>query len=224
MIEKAKEDREDLIWWKDLLSNWNGVSFRHWEFLPNLFITSDASITKGLGIVYGSHWCSIKWPSASDGNLNIAVLELIPLVISAHLWGHEWSRKKILFRVDNMAVVNSVNSGLPKDLHLAFLVRLLNKLAVLYNFRCMQPDTYQENIMLLQTPSLVLMSPDLRDSCQMQTLKLQKFLMTSSCPLYLGNRSVTATFFPRHCLIDSTAFVISSFILIFETLSPCTVI
>ena len=134
----SKEDREDLIWWKDLLTNWNGVSlfsFRHWEFLPNLFITSDASITKGLGIVYGSHWCSIKWPSAFDGNLNIAVLELIPLVISAHLWGHEWSRRKILFRVDNMAVVNSVNSGLPKDLHLAFLVRLLNKLAVLYNFR-----------------------------------------------------------------------------------------
>ena len=29
----------------------------------------------------------------------------------------------------------SVNSGLPKDLHLAFLVRILNKLAVLYNFR-----------------------------------------------------------------------------------------
>ena len=137
-VHLSVDDREDLALWPERLNNWNGVSlfsFRHWEFIPDLFITSDAAQSKGLGIIYSSHWCSAPWPIFPEGSINIAILELIPVVIAAHIWGHEWNRQKILFRIDNSAVVDALNSGLPSNRHLAFLVRHLSKLAVIHSFR-----------------------------------------------------------------------------------------
>lgn len=137
-VHLSVQDREDLRWWQELLINWNGVSlfsFRHWEFIHDLFITSDAAQSKGLGIIYKSHWCSVPWPAWQEEKVNIAILELIPVIIAAHTWGSGWHRRKILFRIDNSAVVDSLNSGLPRDRHLAFLVRHLSKLAVIHSFR-----------------------------------------------------------------------------------------
>ena len=42
---------------------------------------------------------------------------------------------KILFHIDNKSVVDSINSGLPKDKHLAFLVRRLAILSMQYSFK-----------------------------------------------------------------------------------------
>ena len=75
-----------------------------------------------------------RWPF-SVTECNIAILELIPVVVACFIWGGSWARYKIQFEIDNMAVVYALNSGLPRDPALAFLVRELNLLAVIHSFR-----------------------------------------------------------------------------------------
>ena len=88
-----------------------------------------------MGIVAESGWCSERWPQWEGRATNIAILELIPLIVAASLWGEKWARKKVLFRSDNMATVHAVNSWLPKDRHLTSLLRRLAILAVHHNFQ-----------------------------------------------------------------------------------------
>ena len=130
-------EREDLRWWNTLLSDWNGVSlFRwlDWDTPVDFEVGSDAAKSRGLGIIFQQEWVSMASPEHDTENMNIAVLELIPVVIAAQIWGAHWARKRLLFKIDNMAVVQSINSGLPKDTHLAFLVRHLALLSVKFNF------------------------------------------------------------------------------------------
>ena len=108
--------------------------FLKWESLPDFEISSDAAKSKGFGIIYGTSWCSCHWPVEMGDNVSIAALELIPVVIAAFLWGDLWERRKIVFNVDNQSAVDAINSGLPKDEHLSFLIRELAKLSVLHSF------------------------------------------------------------------------------------------
>ena len=68
-------------------------------------------------------------------NANIAILEMLPLVLAASLWGSKWSGLRILFRSDNMAVVWAVNKGMPKEPQLLGLVKQLAKLSILHSFQ-----------------------------------------------------------------------------------------
>ena len=43
-------------------------------------------------------------------HLPIATKEMIPIVISAAIYGNQWTGKIVHFRTDNMAVVHVVNS------------------------------------------------------------------------------------------------------------------
>ena len=69
-----------------------------------------------------------------EKNLSIAVLEMIPVVIAACLFGKRWHRKRVLFKSDNMAVVLAARSWLPKDDHLTVLFRRLAREAIRWNF------------------------------------------------------------------------------------------
>ena len=136
-VHLSASDRQDIHWWNDLLQQWNGVSlfrFLKWESLPDFEISSDAAKSKGFGIIYGSSWCFGLWLTKMGVKVSIAALELIPVVVAAHLWGDSWERKRIVFNVDNQSVVDAINSGLPKDNHLSFFIRELAKLSVLHSF------------------------------------------------------------------------------------------
>ena len=74
------------------------------------------------------------WPDIPHRPQNIAVLELIPIILSAALWGHMWARKKVLVHTDNMSVVHAINSWMPKHVHLVSLLKRLAKLAILNDF------------------------------------------------------------------------------------------
>jgi hypothetical protein len=135
-ISLARDDRLNLSWWAKLLSNWNGISLMHfcgWLPLPDFELSSDAALTDGLGIVNGNEWVSAKWPSVAP--TNIAILEMVPLVISALIWGDDWEGKSILFHTDSMAVRFSADSLLPKDPQLAALIRELAILSIQKGFR-----------------------------------------------------------------------------------------
>lgn len=129
-------EKEDLDWWNTLLQEWNGRSlflFPKWEKAPDMFVTSDAAGSIGFGAFYNDESFAERWP-AEAAPLNIAIKEMIPIVVAANLWGNGWQRKRIAFKSDNMAVVFCLRNGTCNEKHLAFLLRELSLLAVKNNF------------------------------------------------------------------------------------------
>ena len=135
-LKLSKWERDDLQWWFKLLASWNGKSlFFHptWEQAPDMSIASDAAGSIGFAAIAGLTWFAGRWPSEAH-NLSIAVKELIPIVIAAHIWGQEWARKRILFKCDNQAIVACLKFGSGRDRHLAFLLRHLAMKAIMCSF------------------------------------------------------------------------------------------
>ena len=135
-VSLSKAERLNLQWWVRLLTSWNGVTlldYCDWEQVHDFWIASDAAKTEGLGIVHGNSWAYASWPTNAPSN--IAVLEMIALVVGAFLWGHLWKGKSVLFHTDSAAAMFSAESQLPSDLHLAALVRELAILSVTSGFK-----------------------------------------------------------------------------------------
>ena len=127
--------RADILWWYFFMDRWNGISIL-WSLhrqSADLSVFSDASGSWGCGAFVSTHWFALKWCSRLQP-LPIAVKELIPVVIAAAFWGNHWSGKIVLFRVDNMAVVEAINASFCKDAHLMHLIRLLVFFAAYYSF------------------------------------------------------------------------------------------
>ena len=76
--------------------------FPKWEKAPEMFVTSDAAGSIGFGAYYNDESFSEKWP-AEAASLNIAIKEMIPIVVAANMWGNSWQRKRIAFGSDNMS-------------------------------------------------------------------------------------------------------------------------
>ena len=117
--------RADLAWWSIFLASWNGISL-----FPGLplgeTITADASGSWGCG-AFCSHppqWFQCEWP-VHWKSVNIAVKEMVPFVVASAMWGHSWRGQRILFRSDNMAVVQTLGKHSAKDPQLAHLLRCL---------------------------------------------------------------------------------------------------
>jgi hypothetical protein len=66
--------------------------------------------------------------------MSIAFLELVPIVVAAHLWGSAWSRLRVQFLCDNRAVVDILNAGTSKSSDVMHLLRLLTLAACRHNF------------------------------------------------------------------------------------------
>ena len=63
-----------------------------------------------------------------------AYKELFPVVLAADIWGPQWSRRHVLFRCDNEAVVHILNSRTSKIPCLMRLLRHLLASAAHFNF------------------------------------------------------------------------------------------
>ena len=87
-------------------------------------MVSDASGSWGCGAFYLQHWFNLQW-SANMQMFPIAVKELLPVVIAAAIYGNQWSGKLVLFRVDNMAVVEVLKATYSREPHLTHLIRVL---------------------------------------------------------------------------------------------------
>ena len=133
----------DLQWWLSFFKEWNGVSFflsPAVSPLPDLVVSSDASGSHGFGALWRTEWFCSSWfflPS----RLSIAFLELVPIVVAAHLWGRAWFRLRVQFLCDNMAVVSVLNSGTSKSPDVMHLLRLLTLEACRHNFVCSAAHT-----------------------------------------------------------------------------------
>lgn len=126
--------RADLEWWKVFLCEWNGTSFFP-TTIPSIEVVSDASGVFGCGAFSIPHgWFQLQWP-ADWQSISITVKELVPIVIAAALWGHQWSRKCICFRSDNMAVVDLLRSCSSQEALLMHLLRCLTFYSAFFRFQ-----------------------------------------------------------------------------------------
>ena len=117
--------KADIAWWSCFVASWNGVSMFPSE-RPGPTVVSDASGSWGCGAFCpeSGNWFQIQWPPCWQ-SLHIAAKELLPVVVSAALWGRSWAGSTVLFRSDNQAVVSVLDSRSARDPHLAHLLRNL---------------------------------------------------------------------------------------------------
>ena len=125
----------DIIWWHVFIDMWNGISLA-WDLgyhSPEIIAYSDASGSWGCGGFVEEHWFQYRWREHHQA-ISIASKELIPVVISAAIFGRHWSGRLVNFRVDNLAVIQVIQATYSRDTHLMHLIRLLALFTAHFNF------------------------------------------------------------------------------------------
>jgi hypothetical protein len=123
----------DLEMWLEFLSHYNGVTLfqeRSWVANDTLqfFTDSSGGPSGGFGIFFQNRWAFGRWPQhwAEMGRLrDMTFLELFPIATALSVWGQWLVNKKILFHVDNQAVVQIINKKSSKSPEVMVLVRKL---------------------------------------------------------------------------------------------------
>ena len=139
-VRIGKEARIDLAMWGHFLTNWNC----HYFFLDHdpvsnadLCLFTDAAGGVGYGGLFRSHWFASSWSDflrIFPHTRSSSLLELIPIVSAAFLWGAQWSRRRILFYCDNEALVFILNKRRSSDSTIMLFVRRLTLLSLHHNF------------------------------------------------------------------------------------------
>ena len=126
-IRLTRQTKLDLGLWLDFLLHFNGRSF----FLKDVFLTgdylelyTDAAGGIGYGALCGIEWFHGLWPLAWR-SLNIAVLELYPIMVAVHIWGRSWANTNVCFFTDNEALVHVITNQTSREPHIMALLRPL---------------------------------------------------------------------------------------------------
>lgn len=113
----SSEFRKDITWWREFLSQYNGVSILYtsvWSEPDGIFST-DACLT-GCGGLFGKRFFHCAFPDSLLKQYSaIHHLECIAIIIALRLWGSEWRGLRIRVYCDNEAIVTVLNSGKTKD-------------------------------------------------------------------------------------------------------------
>jgi len=142
-VTLTAECRHDIDMWLRFLNNWNGVSVFYdigVTMAPDMHLYTDASSTVGFGGFFNGEWFAERWPPSVISELqkqytiSMAYMELYPIVVSAILWGGEWTQKKILFHCDNTGTVEIIKKGRSKSPIIMTLMRRLTWCALKGNF------------------------------------------------------------------------------------------
>jgi hypothetical protein len=86
--------------------------------------------------VFGSQWFQGTWPenwTVTKGNRNIALLELVPIVLALELWADTIRGKKIILFCDNQALTYIINKSTTTHPDIMALVRRLVVTCMLHN-------------------------------------------------------------------------------------------
>ena len=126
-VSLGKEVKSDLQMWHDFALQFNGKSmFLSDGFLSNdaLHLHTDAAKSSGFGAIYGTSWMYGLFPLEWQ-DFNITFLELYPIVLAVHVWGHLWKNHSIIFHTDNQALVSILNTHTSRDANIMCMVRAM---------------------------------------------------------------------------------------------------
>ena len=130
----SKETKEDLLTWKQFLSDYNGITYfrsLHTLTSDSISMSSDAS-HMGFGGCYGTKWIQCQYPPFCS-SFNITVLEIYPIYVLISMFGQNIPNSNILFYTDNSAVKDIINKQTSKDKRVMSIVRPLILTLVHFN-------------------------------------------------------------------------------------------
>ena len=144
-VKLSEDSRKDLKWWGRYLEHFNGIQMIVEEdpFLLELsqlldtpfdVYAGDATPVGGGGWHGKQYWSRMLPRHLQDPATPIHVKEFWCLVVSAKLWGEDWSGRAVTLFCDNDAVVDTVNYKKPRDPALLSLLREFFFVAVTYKF------------------------------------------------------------------------------------------
>ena len=118
------EFRADVGWWRAFLPVCNNrclILVVDKEALPDFTVYSDVS---GSGAIWGNRWLQWEW-EGTWADHQIAIKELIPIVVTCAVWDHQWQNKQVLVMSDNMAVVEVISALSSRDSTIMHLLRTM---------------------------------------------------------------------------------------------------
>ena len=125
------EMHKDIEWWLKFIKQYNGISLMwlHDALIPDVYLATDACLT-GAGAICNDQYFHAKFPpSIKERFNNIALLEMIAIILSLKLWKQQLQNSVIRLYCDNQNCVCAVNSGRTKDVLLAACLRELSMVA-----------------------------------------------------------------------------------------------
>ena len=133
-IRLTHETKEDLRTWITFLQRYNGVTII--KEMPvtdsnRLHMYADAS-AYGYGCTFGQFWLQGRWP-ADWASLNIAVLELYPVLVLISTFAQYIQGQQVTFHSDNAAVVAVLSSKTSSCPHMMAILRPLVLTLLNYN-------------------------------------------------------------------------------------------
>ncbi len=146
---------DDLRWWADRCTQWNGVSFlppSAVSIQEPLLIQSDACTSLGAGAVFfdsialqqdrpqPSAWYFLPWSAlAENPNLgkcwSINELELAAVAVALETFGERLHCRSVVIHTDNTTTESALETGRASSPLLLRLLRGIHALAVRYDFR-----------------------------------------------------------------------------------------
>lgn len=130
-IRVSKNMKKDLALWLQFLESYNGVTLiTDPAWVTNdtlqLFTDSAGGSLGGFGIYFKGHWAQGIWPKhwVDEGlTRDMTLLELFPVVAALVTWSSNFQNKKVLFHIDNQAVVHVIQSQTCRSERVMNLVR-----------------------------------------------------------------------------------------------------
>ena len=128
------EVRKDIAWWGRCAHQFNGISIMWLQRDPvtDSLIATDACPTGYGGIFKNQYFCG-RFPASLQTN-NIAVLEILAVMVALKLWGDKLQGQYFWIHVDNEAVATVLNTGAARDLALQDVLREIALLAAQHQF------------------------------------------------------------------------------------------
>ena len=120
IISLDSEAHKDINCFKKFVPSFNGVTF----FSKKCFqfeIHLDACLTGVGGVCNNQVYHSIL--PEKFLNKNIAILEMLNILVAFRVWATMWQNKQLLIHCDNQAVVDILSKGKPRDQQLAAISR-----------------------------------------------------------------------------------------------------
>ncbi|KAK3092716.1 hypothetical protein FSP39_006417 [Pinctada imbricata] len=119
--------------WLTFLRDYNGSTYfpeRDWDSNSTLHLFTNSAENAKLGCraILGNHWVNLKWPEAWESSKiirEITFLELVPIALAISIWGNVLKNRKIIFHIDNEALVNIINCQTSKSRNAMTLLRPL---------------------------------------------------------------------------------------------------
>jgi hypothetical protein len=141
----TEEARDDLRWWQQYVTQWNGVSLlweQEWMDRASILQPHTDACVEGYAAVCGTQWFHGRWTpeqelAARDATMDRDSMpwkELFAIVAAAATWGAGWARRKIIFFTDCMPIVQALTKGASRTRRIMQLIRALHFYAARYHF------------------------------------------------------------------------------------------